>query len=108
MNGWLKSLVATACIVVIVGGGWHAWGEYANAKYLANEQAASRQAEEKSRCTAAVNTLIAFKNGSAERLDGSFSDNKIVAAACLRASADTDFHRKAKLALKAAGVDLQE
>ncbi|RVO65702.1 hypothetical protein [Sinorhizobium meliloti] len=108
MNGWLRSLVATACIVIIAGGGWYAWGEYADAEYLASEQEASRQAEEKSRCMAAVNTLIAFKNGSAERLDGSFSDNKIVAAACLRASADTDFHRKAKLALKAAGVDLQE
>lgn len=30
MNGWLKSLVATACIVVIVGGGWHAWVGYSD------------------------------------------------------------------------------
>jgi len=108
MNGWLKSLIATACIVIIASGGWRAWEEYANAKYLANAQAASQEAEEKSRCTAAVNTLIAFKNGSAGRLDGSFSDNKIIAAACLRGSADAGFHRKAKLALKAAGIDLQE
>lgn len=27
MNGWLKSLVATACIVIIAGGAWSAFGE---------------------------------------------------------------------------------
>jgi len=28
MDGWLKVLVASACVVVIAGGGWYAWGEY--------------------------------------------------------------------------------
>lgn len=27
MSGWLKSLVATACIVIIAGGAWSAFGE---------------------------------------------------------------------------------
>lgn len=28
MDGWLKALVAAACVVVIAGGGWFAWGEF--------------------------------------------------------------------------------
>lgn len=28
MGGWMKTLVATACAVVIAGGGWFAWGAY--------------------------------------------------------------------------------
>ncbi|MDW9563735.1 hypothetical protein GOB35_23305 [Sinorhizobium meliloti] len=30
MDGWLKTLVASACVVVIAGGGWCAWGEYSD------------------------------------------------------------------------------
>jgi len=28
MDGWLKALVAAACLVVIAGGGYFAWSEY--------------------------------------------------------------------------------
>ncbi|MCK8779089.1 hypothetical protein M0654_03725 [Rhizobium sp. NTR19] len=28
MEGWLKTLIATACAVVIAGGGYYAWSEY--------------------------------------------------------------------------------
>lgn len=28
MDGLLKALVATACVVVIAGGSWYAWEEY--------------------------------------------------------------------------------
>jgi len=27
MDSWLKALIATACIVIIAGGAWLAWGE---------------------------------------------------------------------------------
>lgn len=30
MDGWLKTLIAGACVVVIAGGGWYAWGEYSD------------------------------------------------------------------------------
>lgn len=32
MDGWLKTLVALACVVVIAGGGYYAWSEYSDAK----------------------------------------------------------------------------
>lgn len=28
MDGWLKGLVATACVVVIAGGAYYGWSEY--------------------------------------------------------------------------------
>lgn len=28
MDGWLKFLIATACVVIIAGGGYFAWSEY--------------------------------------------------------------------------------
>jgi len=28
MDGWLKGLVATACVVVIAGGAYYAWSEF--------------------------------------------------------------------------------
>lgn len=28
MDSWLKGLIAAACVVVIAGGGYYAWGEY--------------------------------------------------------------------------------
>jgi len=28
MGGWLKALIAAACLVVIAGGGYYAWSEY--------------------------------------------------------------------------------
>ena len=31
MDGWLKALIATACVVVLAGGGWFAWGEWSDA-----------------------------------------------------------------------------
>ncbi|MCA1365922.1 hypothetical protein I6F15_00665 [Bradyrhizobium sp. BRP14] len=30
MDGWLKTLIACACTVVIAGGGWYAWGEFSD------------------------------------------------------------------------------
>jgi len=32
MDGWLKTLVAGACVVVIAGGGWYARGVYEDGK----------------------------------------------------------------------------
>lgn len=39
MDGWLKALIATACVVVIVGGGYYAWSENAESK----ERASARE-----------------------------------------------------------------
>jgi len=30
MDGWLKTLIACACMIVIAGGGWYAWGEFSD------------------------------------------------------------------------------
>ncbi len=38
MDGWLKALVAAACVVVIAGGGWFAWGEYRKSQPVAAQQ----------------------------------------------------------------------
>ena len=35
MDGWLKTLIATACVVIIAGGGYYAWGEWKNAQLRA-------------------------------------------------------------------------
>ncbi|WP_421439903.1 hypothetical protein [Agrobacterium tumefaciens] len=35
MDGWLKALVATACVVIIAGGGYYGWNEYRIAKVRA-------------------------------------------------------------------------
>lgn len=32
MDGWLKILIAAACVVVISGGGYYAWSEYQASK----------------------------------------------------------------------------
>lgn len=44
MDGWLKALISTACVVVIAGGGYYAWSEY---------QDGLRQDEAKERALAA-------------------------------------------------------
>lgn len=41
MDGWLKALIATACIVVIAGGGYFAWSEW-DAKVTADRATATR------------------------------------------------------------------
>ncbi len=38
MDGWLKALIAGACVVVIAGGGWAAWKEYRNGKDAASQR----------------------------------------------------------------------
>lgn len=45
MDGWLKALIAAACIVVIAGGGYIAWSEW-NAKVMAERAAAIRVVQE--------------------------------------------------------------
>lgn len=32
MEGWLKTLIATACVVVIAGGGYFGWSEWQRSK----------------------------------------------------------------------------
>lgn len=39
MDGWLKALIATACVVVLVGGGYYVWSENAKSK----ERASARE-----------------------------------------------------------------
>jgi len=41
MDGWLKFLIATACSVIIAGGGYFAWSEYQQ------KQAAEAAAQER-------------------------------------------------------------
>lgn len=41
MDGWLKFLIATACVVIIAGGGYYAWNEYQQ-KVSAEESAKER------------------------------------------------------------------
>lgn len=45
MDGWLKALVAAACVVVIAGGGYFAWKENgaANAREVAQDMAICRE-----------------------------------------------------------------
>jgi len=38
MDGWLKALVAGACVVVIAGGGWMAWDQYAKTQAAASQR----------------------------------------------------------------------
>jgi hypothetical protein len=48
MDGWLKTLVALACIVIIAGGAYIALGEYQRVtREQANEASAQKQASEK-------------------------------------------------------------
>lgn len=39
MDGWLKALIAAACVVVIAGGGYLGWSEWSRASAQAGEQA---------------------------------------------------------------------
>ncbi|MCB5201883.1 hypothetical protein LH464_05245 [Neorhizobium sp. T786] len=45
MDGWLKALIATACVVIIAGGGYYAWSQYRDAerRELLAEQRACTQ-----------------------------------------------------------------
>ncbi|NSX90145.1 hypothetical protein [Agrobacterium tumefaciens] len=58
MDGWLKSLVASACVVIIAGGGYFAWSEYRRSKIeTARQSEASKRAElqqERQRCLDAL------------------------------------------------------
>lgn len=47
MDGWLKALVAAACVVVIAGGGWYALNEYRD---HTTEEAAEKEATMRSGC----------------------------------------------------------
>ncbi|MCD7109706.1 hypothetical protein LRX75_11725 [Rhizobium sp. DKSPLA3] len=38
MDGWLKALIATACVVIVLGGGYYAIKENANATARAAEE----------------------------------------------------------------------
>lgn len=37
IDGWLKFLIATACVVIIAGGGYFAWSEYQQKKTAETE-----------------------------------------------------------------------
>lgn len=39
MEGWLKALIAAACVVVVAGGGYFGWKEYRTAQVQAAAQA---------------------------------------------------------------------
>ncbi|HEV7305208.1 hypothetical protein [Ensifer sp.] len=47
MDGWLKALVAAACVVVIAGGGWFAIGEY---RKSGEAEAAQKESTMRSGC----------------------------------------------------------
>ncbi|MDX0498968.1 hypothetical protein GOC68_22230 [Sinorhizobium medicae] len=49
MDGWLKALVAGACIVVIAGGGYYAWTEYERASIARLNEAARQRVAIESR-----------------------------------------------------------
>lgn len=67
MDNWLKGLIAAACIVVIVGGGYSAWGEYQH-RQQAETSAQSRDDQKRTedlaadRCFKVVNDIVAEHN----------------------------------------------
>ncbi len=46
MENWLKGLIAVACAVVIVGGAYYGWGEYAKHKRAAEIMAGRESARQ--------------------------------------------------------------
>ncbi|MGN6448802.1 MAG: hypothetical protein ACTHLK_09445 [Brucella intermedia] len=52
MDNWLKALVATACLVIILGGSYFAWSHYIEWKTASDMQAMRAQADRIERCKA--------------------------------------------------------
>ncbi|PSH68623.1 hypothetical protein CU102_12755 [Phyllobacterium brassicacearum] len=71
MDGWLKGLIAVACVVVIAGGGYYTWSEYSAKKErtLINERRAAS-----ARCQSRMEAIM----------DGNLSaDDQIVISNCI-------------------------
>ncbi len=73
MDNWLKALVACACIVVITGGGYYAWGEYGayqrkNAdRQIATEQESLKQSLSTEECQRMAKETLPEKKGEPVR-----------------------------------------
>lgn len=57
MNGWLKFLIATACVVIIAGGGYFAWSEYQSNKAIEQARKNQKEASLRFECRAMVADL---------------------------------------------------
>lgn len=57
MDGWLKTLIAAACVVVIAGGGYFAWSEYQSSKALEQTRKVQQEARLRFECRAMVTDL---------------------------------------------------
>lgn len=72
MDGWLKGLIAAACVVVIAGGGYFAWSEYrsAQAASAAQERGLERAAfqSERAKCLEALQPHRVSQFGEEKRI----------------------------------------
>lgn len=57
MDGWLKGLIATACVVIIAGGGYFAWSQYQANKSREEAKQAQEEASMRVACRAMVADL---------------------------------------------------
>ncbi len=74
MDGWLKALIAVACIVVIAGGGYYGWTEWRTAQV---KQESQSRAQLRARCLAEIRrpdfsqetVTVCLLNGSLTQAD---------------------------------------
>lgn len=57
MDGWLKALIAAACVVIITGGGYYAWSQYHSNKAMDEARKAREEASMRVACRAMVADL---------------------------------------------------
>jgi hypothetical protein len=98
MDGWLKALIAVACVVIIAGGGYYAIKENAEAQ----EKIVAEQQEQ---CEASIDVIASYKLGSGNRLAGSFSDHKAIVASCIRRNGPESASWKRRMEALGVAVD---
>lgn len=82
MDGWLKGLVASACVVIIAGGAFYAWNEWSSARDR-QARAERRDGAEKELFNLAkaepnqVDKVREFCKQLKERLDSDLKDNEM-------------------------------
>lgn len=57
VDGWLKVLVAAACVVVIAGGGYYGWGEYQRSIEAAEAKRIAEFRKHRSMCSLMMREL---------------------------------------------------
>lgn len=100
MPGWLKGLIASACVALITAVGYYFWGEYREYRRALLLAEAARQSERDRlatfvpECDAAVIELRSWIAGSPNRAAASFSDARDAVDRCLKLQRDTEWYTK--------------